>query len=69
MITTRVEPGTGHPGEVLDVEGDGPRIACGQDSLRLLRVQPPGKSPMGGRDFLNGCPLRPGTSLESTGDA
>lgn len=61
----RVETGSGTPGEVLDLEKAGPRVACGKDSLRLLRVQPPGKRPMSGADFLNGHSLSVGDVLPS----
>ncbi|MDF3127980.1 methionyl-tRNA formyltransferase [Kiritimatiellaeota bacterium B1221] len=56
-----VEPGEGRPGELLDVKGEGPLIACGHDAIRLLRVQPPGKKPMDGKSFLNGNPTETGT--------
>ncbi|MCC5850936.1 MAG: methionyl-tRNA formyltransferase [Verrucomicrobia bacterium] len=59
----RLEEGGGAPGEVLDVGTDGPLIACGDGALRLTQVQPPGKSVMSGRDFLNGHPLQCGEKL------
>ncbi len=41
----------GKPGEILD---DEMTIACGQDALRLLRVQRPNKSAVSGAEFLRG---------------
>lgn len=52
---TRVEDVSGDPGTILDIQGKGgPLVACGEKSLRLLRVQPPGKGVMDGKAFLNG---------------
>lgn len=51
------EAGTGQPGEVLD---DGLLIACGEGALRLVQVQPSGKSKMSAEDFLNGGPVAKG---------
>ena len=52
--------GTGTPGEVLD---NAPTIACGAGALRLLRLQRPGRGPLGAEDFLRGFPLPPGSRL------
>ncbi len=41
----------GSPGELLAPEGI---IACGQDALKLLEVQPEGKKKMSGADWLRG---------------
>jgi methionyl-tRNA formyltransferase len=60
----RVEAESGTPGEVLEGTGGGPLIACGEGALRLLILQPPGKRPMAGADFLRGHPLPPGEILE-----
>ena len=48
------------PGTILELCGDGPLVACGEDALRLLEVQPEGKKPMSGRDYLNGHKLKVG---------
>jgi methionyl-tRNA formyltransferase len=50
------------PGTVLD---GSPTIACGGDggALRLLRLQRPGRAPMGAGEFLRGYALPPGTVL------
>lgn len=41
----------GKPGDILDREFT---VACGIGALRLLRIQPAGKKPMGGADYLRG---------------
>jgi methionyl-tRNA formyltransferase len=46
----------GKPGEFLDSEFT---VACGAGALRLLRIQPAGKKPMGGADFLRGLAQKP----------
>lgn len=66
ILEAGAERGEGEPGEVLDVGGEGPLVACGKGALRLKRVQPPGKTAMDGRSFLNGHPLQPGSRLEGT---
>ena len=48
------------PGTVLD---DQPLVSCGNGSLRLLRLQRPGKEAMGAEDFLRGTSILPGTVL------
>ena len=62
--SVRVEAGTGPPGSVLAVGGDGPLLATGEHALRLLEVQPEGKRPMTGAAFLQGHPLQPGDRFE-----
>ena len=39
------------------------RIACGQDALKITKVQPAGKTSMTASDFLNGTALAIGTFL------
>ena len=51
----------GRPGEVLD---DRLTIACGEDALQLLSVQPAGKSRMSVDDFLRGTSVPIGAKLE-----
>lgn len=48
------------PGTVLD---EGPRIACGEGALRLLRLQRPGRGAMEASAFLRGYALPVGTTL------
>jgi methionyl-tRNA formyltransferase len=60
VLRTRVEKGSGAPGEALDDKG---LIACGDGALRLLRVQRGGKAEMGADEFLRGCKLAQGAAL------
>ena len=63
LIEVRIEKRAGEPGMVLECGGDGPLVACGEHSLRLLEVQPEGKKPMAGAAFLCGHKLMPGSRL------
>ena len=67
VLVARVESATGEPGAVLDVSGEGPLIACGEGSLRLLTVQPAGKKAMAGDAFLRGYPLEAGAKFLTGG--
>jgi methionyl-tRNA formyltransferase len=58
-----VEPGSGEPGVILDVKGNGPLVATGQGALRLLEVQAAGRKRMNGAAFLCGQRLKPGDKL------
>lgn len=60
---TRVESGSGQPGTLLELRGDGPVVACGEGALRLLEVQPEGKRLMSGSDYLRGCRLSVGAIM------
>jgi len=60
VLATRVEPGAGPPGMVLD---DAALIACGRGALRLTRLQRPGRAPLGAEAFLRGFALPRGTLL------
>lgn len=46
------------PGTLLAVTPDGLDVACGEQALRLNRIQLPGKKAMTVRDILNGQPDR-----------
>ena len=50
----------GKPGEVLD---DKLTIACGEGSLRLMRIQREGRRSVGSCEFLRGTLLGRGTVL------
>jgi methionyl-tRNA formyltransferase len=50
----------GKAGEVLD---DQLTVACGENSLRLLKVQKSGGKPVATRDFLNGTSIQIGDKL------
>ena len=58
ILKARVEPARRVPGMVVELSGDGPLIACGEDALRLLEVQPEGKKPMTGAAYLNGHKMK-----------
>ena len=60
VLQARPEPGHGQPGTVLD---DKLLIACGDNALRLLRVQRPGRGPMDAASMLRGRPVAPGALL------
>ena len=49
------------PGTILDHDM---LIACGAGSLRLMRLQKPGKAAVATEDFQRGNPLQPGDRLE-----
>jgi methionyl-tRNA formyltransferase len=58
ILKARVEPARRVPGMVLELSGDGPLVACGEDALRLLEVQPEGKKPMSGAAYLCGHKMK-----------
>jgi methionyl-tRNA formyltransferase len=51
------------PGTVLSCDGDGPLVAAADAALRLLEVQPAGKTRMDGAAYCRGRPFRPGDRL------
>lgn len=51
---------SGAPGTTLD---DALLVACGEDALRLLRLQRPGKAAMSADEFLRGRAVPAGTKL------
>ena len=59
-LLSRMEPGHGAPGEVLD---GALLVACGEGAVRLLRLQREGKGPQDAESFLRGMALAPGTRL------
>jgi methionyl-tRNA formyltransferase len=57
-------PGSGEPGVVVGVEGQGLVVAAGAGTrLALLEVQPESRRPMTGTAFAAGARLEPGTRL------
>ena len=48
-----VEEGSGHPGEILDCSREGLLVACGEQALRLTRLQLPGGKPLPFSDLYN----------------
>jgi methionyl-tRNA formyltransferase len=67
-LATEVIPETFHvrPGTVLD---ERLAIACGNEALRIVRIQRPGRAPMSAAEFLRGYRVPPGTVLPSPDDA
>ena len=43
------------PGTIIQADRKGGVVACGGKALKLVEVLPPGKKPMSGSDYLNGC--------------
>ncbi|MEI8139281.1 MAG: methionyl-tRNA formyltransferase [bacterium] len=61
VLTVRAEAGTGIPGTLIALGGEGPLIQAGHGrALRLLEVQPEGRKPMSGTAFLCGHALQVG---------
>jgi methionyl-tRNA formyltransferase len=57
----------GTPGEIVKIiKGRGPVVQTGSGYLLLSQVQPPGKKPQTGADFVNGSRLSIGTILLSS---
>ncbi|MEO5349164.1 MAG: methionyl-tRNA formyltransferase [Magnetococcus sp. YQC-3] len=54
IFNCRLGDGAGEPGRFIARHGDGPEIACGQGSLVLTELQPPGKRRMLAIDWLRG---------------
>jgi len=52
------------PGDIIELMTAGPAIACGEGALLLTELQPAGKSPMTGAEFVRGYRPRPGDMLE-----
>lgn len=65
LTVRRARPveGSGTPGEVLDANDDAFVVATGEGALALLEVQPEGKRPMSGPEFLRGYRLKAGAVL------
>ncbi|GBE44337.1 methionyl-tRNA formyltransferase [bacterium BMS3Bbin10] len=61
VLRSAIGAGEGVPGEVLDEQLT---IACAKGAVRLTRLQRAGRKPMGGREFLRGQAIAPGTRLE-----
>ena len=59
----RPAPGHGTPGEILAVDRQGLRVACGEGALDLLEVQQAGGKRLPVDAFLAGHPLQAGTHL------
>lgn len=60
LLASRLAPGQGAPGEVLDTA---PTVACGTGAVRLTRLQRAGRGAQEAEEFLRGFPLAPGDRL------
>jgi methionyl-tRNA formyltransferase len=54
------QPGCKPPGEILAVETDGIRVACGEGELILSELQKPGGKRLAAEAFLRGFAIKPG---------
>jgi len=59
LLASRVVPGAGAPGEVLD----GLTLACGDGAVQVGQVQAEGRARQDAVDFLRGTAIAPGTVL------
>jgi methionyl-tRNA formyltransferase len=57
VLATRRHKGHGQPGEVLD---DALAVACGEDAVRLVRLQRAGRQPCEAQELLRGARIAPG---------
>ena len=62
VLRTRLAPGSGAPGTVLD---DALTVACGEGAVQLLELQRAGKRPMTAAELLRGFALPAGTRVGS----
>ena len=61
ILQARLAQGEGRPGQLL--REDAFVVACGEGALELVTVQPEGKRPMGGADYLRGKRIKVGTNF------
>lgn len=54
VLETKVCNGSGNAGEFINAGKEGIEVACGQNSLLLIKVKPEGKGEMLARDWYNG---------------
>ncbi|HVR44988.1 MAG TPA: methionyl-tRNA formyltransferase [Thermoanaerobaculia bacterium] len=63
LTAIRPAEGSGEPGTILSMEGEGVVVALGEGALRLERLQRPGKREAPAADVLRGYGLRRGEAL------
>ena len=63
ILAVRIENSEGAAGEVMDMSGDGPLIAAGDRSVRLLEVQSEGHKIMSAAAYVRGHALQVGDVL------
>ena len=54
VMETRIAEGAGKPGEFICADKNGVKVACGTDSILLIKVKPEGKSEMFAKDWYHG---------------
>lgn len=54
LFCPTVDAAAGEPGTVLETRGGGIVVACGEGSVLIREVQPPGKRRMGAADWVRG---------------
>ena len=64
LAATPGPAGAGPPGTVVEILPAGPRIATGDGSLVLTRLQLPGRAAMAADALLRGHPIPPGSRLD-----
>ncbi len=60
---TRVVPGQGAPGEVIESDGDRLVVAAGEGAVLILTLQLEGKKPFTAAEFLRGHRVQPGQRM------
>ncbi len=63
ILRATVESGSRLPATIIETNAAGPLIACGENALRLLEVQPEGKAAMPAAAWFNGSRLKAGDRL------
>lgn len=63
IFATKVEKQTGVPGTVLEAGKNGLVVACGENALRIVELQPDGGKRMRSADYLRGHPIEEGKTL------
>ena len=61
---TSPEAAEGLPGSVIAADKNGVCVACGSGSLRIQKLQLPGRKRLAAADFLRGCPLEAGAMMD-----
>lgn len=65
LLASRPEAGGGgEPGEVLAVDREGVRVACGEAALRLVEVKPEGRGVQSAAEWARGARLEKGSRLQ-----
>ena len=63
VFRAQIEPAPGGAGEVVGVEHDSVVVGAGDNALRLLEVQAPGKAKMSAGDWARGARLNVGDTM------